>query len=118
MKIVQYTPSDRDNIVAKYLQGSSIAELAIQYSADKTKWDSQKPRIRRILVEEGIRLKRGKRPASRITDKPTTDPRISDLLALLQKNTEAMLLTLKSVRELLGVKSPPKEEKVGLFGSA
>lgn len=62
----KYSQKDEAYIREQYVKGASINRLAYEFAMDKTKADSQKPRIRQILQKQGVRIRsRNERPLTK-----------------------------------------------------
>lgn len=56
--IQKYTDEQKQQIKQDYLQGKSLGYLAVKFAKDKFRAESQKPRIRQILVEQGVAIRK------------------------------------------------------------
>ncbi len=120
MQVVKYSSRDKDLIKQEYLSGKSIAALAIQFAADKTTYDAQKPYIRKILVEKGVKLRRG-RQADRLFKKDPliTIERINELVEELGQEVKKFMKQSKPRAHR--VKRPNHKDRaprVSIFGAS
>ncbi len=104
-----YTDKDKELIKTGYLQGKSIADLAIEFSNEKSKYDSQKPKIRKILTEGGIEIKRGRRPSKKLISDATHLAK--EILLEIENHSKKMNALIKNIKQVIGAISPRSDHK-------